>query len=810
MARSVAADHDRQTDCQVKTKIGLPLVSIIITNDNSGRHLVEAVNSALAQTYPNIELIIVDDLSTDDSGAVLLQIETAHPKIKIIRRTESGGQSLASRDGFAASSGDYIVFLKADDVLAPNFLLIHIFVQLSSRIPVGVTSSNMTVQAEGARSIGTLDNLSDYVRRHKTRAAGLIRRVDDNGDALWPLPAPDVEIGDRLYFIPPGDMKSAPWPPMSGNCFRRDAISLFLNNDNLARLRSHIDVYLVRAISSFTGTLLIDCPLGSCRAPDANAITDGVGRSSANAAEKARQLAIDHLISNAEIFARKVHGPSSYLKALRAISSAPPVIPSKVRGCYSYAGGEIVTHFGQVRNAVGILPLVVFSLPLGIPPWSFAWAWIRSIRRPSSPGHAQSVGADQKLFWQVGNVSPAQTAASTIDASFARARIGPKRAAVAGSTSLPLVSIIIVNYNYGCFLLETIESAIAQTYPNIEFIVVDDASRDESPRVLDAVAATYPEIKILRLQVNGGQSRASQHGFEICTGDYVVFLDADDVLLPDFVRTHIFAHLSLRGTVGLSSSDMAQAVGNRLVLGKTEYFGDRAWSQKGRSNRGPVPPVDESTAELGTLSRGADLLERLHFIPPRYRGRWVWAPTSGNCFRRDALAPFFKNDALSELRSCTDAYLVRGVALTSGSILIDRPLGIYRLHGANVFARMASLNGFLQYDRGAPSDNDQKGRRMVIDQLIAHADLFCRQLRSPFAYLGTLSALNGTWPRLPSRIAGCRSYLGGEVILNFRSLSEAVGRLRLIVWANLLGIAPWLLFDAWLKSLRRPKATRSI
>jgi glycosyltransferase involved in cell wall biosynthesis len=362
---------------------------------------------------------------------------------------------------------------------------------------------------------------------------------------------------------------------------------------------------------------------------------------------------------------------------------------------------------------------------------------------------------------------------------------------------LPLVSIVIANYNYGRFLAEAVASALAQTYPNVELIIADDASTDDSGSVLVAIGAAHPDVKIIRRATNGGQSLTSRQGFEASAGEYVVFLDADDVLLPDFIETHVFVHLSLRIPVGLSSSDMAQSLGSRLVLSTIQPFSEYVQSGKGK-RADLIRRVDENAPELWSLpAPAADIAERVHFVAPLWLDGWVWAPTSGNCFRRDALSMFFDNEALVGLRSCTDAYLIRGVTVLTGSVLIDRTLSVYRLHGVNVFSQMAHLNGLLSYDRQAPNDNDQKGRRLVVDHLIANATVFARRVHSPFHFLGALKALNDAWPRLPSRIAGCRSYVGGEIVTHFLQLSEAVGLWPLTAWASLMGIAPWTLMRAF-------------
>src|SRR6188474_3407037 len=91
------------------------LVSVIIDNYNYGRFLREAIDSALGQTYPRVE-VIVDDGSTDDSRAVIAAYgDRVVPVLK-----ENGGQASAFNAGFAASRGELICFLDSDDAFKPE------------------------------------------------------------------------------------------------------------------------------------------------------------------------------------------------------------------------------------------------------------------------------------------------------------------------------------------------------------------------------------------------------------------------------------------------------------------------------------------------------------------------------------------------------------------------------------------------------------------------------------------------------------------------------------------------------------------
>lgn len=99
----------------------VPLASVIVTNHNYGRYVAEAIRSALAQTWPRVEVIVVDDGSTDNSRAV---IESFGERVVAIFKTQ-GGQGSATNAGFAHSRGEIVVFLDADDVLLPGAVALH-------------------------------------------------------------------------------------------------------------------------------------------------------------------------------------------------------------------------------------------------------------------------------------------------------------------------------------------------------------------------------------------------------------------------------------------------------------------------------------------------------------------------------------------------------------------------------------------------------------------------------------------------------------------------------------------------------------
>jgi glycosyltransferase involved in cell wall biosynthesis len=118
-----------------------------------------------------------------------------------------------------------------------------------------------------------------------------------------------------------------------------------------------------------------------------------------------------------------------------------------------------------------------------------------------------------------------------------------------------LVSIVIPCFNEEEFLSEAIDSALAQAYPNIETIVVDDGSTDRSVEI----AQRYGDRVQIRRKANGGLSSARNCGIDAAKGEYVTFLDADDRLHPDFVAKTA-AMLEADPTIG-------------FVYTQMEYFG---------------------------------------------------------------------------------------------------------------------------------------------------------------------------------------------------------------------------------------------
>lgn len=96
-----------------------------------------------------------------------------------------------------------------------------------------------------------------------------------------------------------------------------------------------------------------------------------------------------------------------------------------------------------------------------------------------------------------------------------------------------LISIITPTYNCGNFIGETIESVINQTYKNWEMIIVDDCSTDNTKEIVDNYSKRDSRIKYYCLEVNSGAAVARTKAMELAKGDYIAFLDSDDLWMEN-------------------------------------------------------------------------------------------------------------------------------------------------------------------------------------------------------------------------------------------------------------------------------------
>lgn len=100
----------------------------------------------------------------------------------------------------------------------------------------------------------------------------------------------------------------------------------------------------------------------------------------------------------------------------------------------------------------------------------------------------------------------------------------------------PLVSICIPAYNSERFIARTVEAALQQSYDNIEVVVIDDCSKDNTVTILQKIAERDSRLRVIRNEVNLGMSGNWNRCVRECRGEYVKLIPADDLLYPDCIR----------------------------------------------------------------------------------------------------------------------------------------------------------------------------------------------------------------------------------------------------------------------------------
>ncbi len=262
----------------------------------------------------------------------------------------------------------------------------------------------------------------------------------------------------------------------------------------------------------------------------------------------------------------------------------------------------------------------------------------------------------------------------------------------------PRVSVVIINWNYARFVADAIRSVKEQSYQNFECIVVDNGSDDNSAdQIADAIDG-HPQFTLHRLPSNLGHLGGALRALQCVTGEFVTFLDADDVLANTYLASHLQTHLAAASTVGFTSSNCVDvnAQGGLLTGGNTYMY--RCW-QNGVPGLRPI----ERTVRLRAVDDGAyaALAEAVRYVPPDTKG-WCWCPGSSNMFRRQLLDRIRPIDASPTLFGGVDGFYLPILHALTGVLLIDLPLSAYRLHESNDHSALPSLTAVsVQHPRAA-------------------------------------------------------------------------------------------------------------
>jgi glycosyltransferase involved in cell wall biosynthesis len=256
----------------------------------------------------------------------------------------------------------------------------------------------------------------------------------------------------------------------------------------------------------------------------------------------------------------------------------------------------------------------------------------------------------------------------------------------------PLVSVVVNNYNYGEYLDDAIQSVLRQTYQNVEVIVVDDGSTDNSRDVV----ARYGDAIVPVLTPNRGQASAYNAGFAFARGELICLLDSDDVFAPTKVKR---------------------------VVDAFERFPEAGWL------RHRLEITDERLRPLGVRIphyRGSRL-DRVK------RGMWLehkarFVNSSAIAMRRATAASVLPipKSRVPEWKMGADGYLGVLCAATSACYSLDEPLTYYRRRDAQRLTGRAGVTAYL--DRSVRRDQRFSQMGMGVGPQRLASDYYKHQL----------------------------------------------------------------------------------
>jgi glycosyltransferase involved in cell wall biosynthesis len=313
------------------------------------------------------------------------------------------------------------------------------------------------------------------------------------------------------------------------------------------------------------------------------------------------------------------------------------------------------------------------------------------------------------------------------------------------------VSIVLNNYNYARFLRQAIDSALGQTYPHCEVIVVDDGSTDGSEEIIRSYGSKIRAV----IKENGGQASALNAGFAQARGEIIRFLDSDDYLCPTAVE--------------------------RIVS---------VWNDGVKILHHRVRIVDANGKELGFMPPKRCALDSGDVVPILLlRGGYLVPPTSGQIYSRSILQKLLPMPE-EDFRICADTWLLYKAPFLAPITVLDEDLACYRHHDANAWA---------------PSESRRLMGRRKIEIFIKFIDVAHALIVEQAAERGLATADRFTWEasvnwrfrlilnRLGSPVVAGqkRSVLVGNLIKAMRLESLAwPERVRNILLALMIWLAP--------------------
>jgi hypothetical protein len=282
----------------------------------------------------------------------------------------------------------------------------------------------------------------------------------------------------------------------------------------------------------------------------------------------------------------------------------------------------------------------------------------------------------------------------------------------------PLVSVVITSWNYARFVGAAIDSIRSQDYPHFECLVIDNGSIDDSRAVITRHIDGDARFSVLFHDKNQGMMGAWQAALDRVRGEFVTFLDSDDVKFPNFISSHVQVHLAMRLGIGFTSSRVVEIdADDRVINGSNLGFGFIPFDQEPRG----LKPRDKVPRITTISDADYDVLDKCTaWIGPEKAG-WYWAPSSANVYRRSVMNLARPDIDAGNNFVYGDVYFCVFCHILASSAVIDRTLSAYRIHGESTANALPSMAQMRTAKKQAVADS-KRSRQVILRTLLSRAD----------------------------------------------------------------------------------------
>jgi glycosyltransferase involved in cell wall biosynthesis len=436
----------------------VPMLSVLMPVYNAERYVAEAVDSILGQTFRDFEFLIIDDGSTDSSGAILRRYAERDPRIRVVSRHNTG-LLVALNELLGLARGELLARMDADDVALPDRLEREVNYLRDHPEVVCVGGRVMLIDPDG-HPLGPGHLETDHEELVEMGLSG-----------LCPLNHPSVLMRREVVLAVGG------YRPEYSTA---EDLDLFLRLAEVGRL-ANLPVIVTRyrlhpnSVSERQQRLQI-------------------AKSRAVAAEASARLGLpDRFVE------RQPWRPSDRASRLNFAT------------WFGWAAYKRRDRRGAVRYGLKAVAAV---------PWKQdGWRLLACalLKRPRTEPEAPVTEVNPET-----NSTSPRAAATTL---------GPAVNPAPGPDQAPTLSVLMPAYNAGRFIDQAIESVLAQSFSDFEFIIVDDGSTDDTRAIIERYAARDPRIRLFS-RPNTGLVGARNDTLAPARGEFLAFLDADDVALP--------------------------------------------------------------------------------------------------------------------------------------------------------------------------------------------------------------------------------------------------------------------------------------